>query len=89
MLVASEERVATGFIPDLDVEPDLPGARRVPFVGGVPDFTGMTLAQAFDAAQQAGIRLHALGTGLAVGQDTAAGSHEFVGSVAVHFEPPT
>ena len=87
-LEAGRQRISAGFIPDLDVEPDLPGARRVPFAGGVPDFTGMTLAQAFDVAQQAGVPWRAVGTGLAVGQDTAAGASEVAGPVVVHFEPP-
>lgn len=87
-LAAGTQRIAAGFIPDLDVEPDLPGARRVPFAGGVPDFTGMTLAQAFDAASAAGIPWRAVGSGLAVGQDTAPGSAEVGGPVVVHFQAP-
>ncbi|MEE9385224.1 MAG: penicillin-binding transpeptidase domain-containing protein [Nannocystaceae bacterium] len=80
--------VRTGPIPDLDVEPDLPGSRRVAFSPGIPDFSGMGLAQAMDAAEQAHVRLRALGSGLAVGQDTAAGAGAAGTTITVHFEPP-
>jgi hypothetical protein len=78
--------LVAGFIPDLDVEPSLPGQRRVAFVTGIPDFTGLTLAQAFDAAETAGIELRARGTGIAVGQDQPPGPVTSDAVVQVHFE---
>ena len=75
-LEASAPEMAEGFIPDLDVEPRLPGERGVSFTIGVPDFTGYTLAQAYDAAENAGLVLHATGTGIAVGQDLPPGPIE-------------
>ncbi len=88
-LEASAPEMAEGFIPDLDVEPRLPGERGVTFTMGVPDFTGLTLAQAFDAAENAGLVLHATGTGIAVGQDLPPGPAEGdqPRDVRVVFEP--
>ncbi|TPV96638.1 MAG: hypothetical protein B7733_03800 [Myxococcales bacterium FL481] len=87
-LAAAASRISTGFIPELDIEPELPGTRRVSLAGGVPDFTGMTMTQAFDAAAQAGIAWRAVGSGLAVGQNTAPGAAEVTGPVVVHFQSP-
>src|SRR5690606_18357412 len=42
-----------GFIPDLDVQPPLPGQRVVEFTTGLPDFTGLTLVQALAEADKA------------------------------------
>jgi cell division protein FtsI (penicillin-binding protein 3) len=87
-LAASDPKIVEGFIPDLDVEPALPGARRVALDVGLPDFTGLTLVQAVKAAETAQVRLHAVGTGIAVGQDTAPGPIADGATVTVHFEPP-
>ena len=87
-LAASDPKVVDGFIPDLDVEPALPGARKVAFTTGLPDFTGLTLVQALDAADKAHVQLRAIGTGIAVGQDTPAGPVKSGALVTVHFEPP-
>ena len=75
-------------IPDLDVEPALPGSRKVAFTTGLPDFTGLTLVQALDEADKAHVQLRALGTGIAVGQDTPAGPVNSGSVVTVHFSPP-
>jgi cell division protein FtsI (penicillin-binding protein 3) len=56
--------------------------------GGLPDFTGLTLAEAVDAAHEAEIDLRAVGTGVAVMQDTPPGPIEIGKAVTVYFEPP-
>jgi len=71
-------------------EPLLPGRRpkKVVVTTGVPDFTGLTIAQVLDTAQQARLEVDAVGTGLAVMQDLAPGSAEENSRVRVFFEPP-
>jgi cell division protein FtsI (penicillin-binding protein 3) len=91
-LAAADPKIVDGFIPDVDVEPDLPGHRRTPVVTtrtGLPDFTGLTLAQALDLAQSADVDLRAVGTGIAVLQDIQPGQVDSGQSVQVWFEPPT
>lgn len=91
-LAMADPRLTEGFIPDLDVEPDLPGHRRRPAVTvttGLPDFTGLTLAQALDLAQTARVDLRAHGTGIAVLQDLQPGPVDSGSPVQVYFEPPT
>ena len=92
ILAASDPRIELGFIPDLDVEPDLPGHRHRPAVTvstGLPDFTGLTLAQALDLAHNAKLELRAVGTGIAVLQDREPGPVDSGSVVQVWFEPPT
>jgi cell division protein FtsI (penicillin-binding protein 3) len=86
-LLASNVKLAEGFTPVLDVEPRLPGERVVEIDGGLPDFTGLTLAEAIDAADEAGVTLRPVGTGIAVMQDVPPGSVA-QGSVGVLFEAP-
>lgn len=91
-LAAADPKLAFGFIPDVDVEPDLPGHRRTPVVTsrtGLPDFTGLTLAKALDLAHSADIDLRAVGTGIAVLQDVQPGPVDSGQTVQVWFEPPT
>lgn len=91
-LATTDPRLEFGFIPDLDVEPDLPGHRHRPAVTvttGLPDFTGLTLAQALDLAHDAKLELQAVGTGIAVLQDRQPGPAESGSLVQVYFEPPT
>lgn len=91
-LAADDPRLEDGFIPELDVEPDLPGHRHRPAVTvttGLPDFTGLTLAQALDLAHEAKLELKATGTGIAVLQDRQPGPAESGSLVQVWFEPPT
>ncbi len=87
-LAATHAKLLEGFIPEIDVEPDLPGGRKVPFTTGVPDFTGLSLSEAYDAAEAAHIRLHAIGSGIAVVQDTPPGSAQSDTVVEVVFESP-
>jgi cell division protein FtsI (penicillin-binding protein 3) len=86
-LAADDPDLLEGFIPDLDLEPDLPGRRKVTFTTGLPDFTGLTIAQAFDAAARAEVELRATGSGIAVGQDLPPGPTESGARVHVVFEP--
>ncbi len=91
-LAATDPKIVEGFLPDLDIEPDLPGRRRRPAVvasTGLPDFTGLTLAQAMDLAEAAKVELRATGTGVAVLQDHPPGQVAEGAVIAVHFEPPT
>ena len=91
-LAASDPKLIEGFLPDVDVEPDLPGQRRAPVVTsrtGLPDFTGLTLAQALDLAQSARVELRAVGSGIAVLQDQEPGQVASGTPVQVFFEPPT
>jgi cell division protein FtsI (penicillin-binding protein 3) len=91
-LASADPRLVDGFIPDLDVEPDLPGQRARPAVTtstGLPDFTGLTLAQALDLAHDAKLELRAVGTGIAVLQDRQPGPVDAGSVVQVYFEPPT
>ncbi|PRP96140.1 penicillin-binding protein [Enhygromyxa salina] len=76
-----------GFIPDLDVQPALPGRRAVEFTTGLPDFTGLTLAQALAEAEKAHVELQASGSGLAVGQSVPPGPVQAGAEVIVHFQP--
>jgi cell division protein FtsI (penicillin-binding protein 3) len=87
-LMADSARLVEGFTPALDVEPALPGNRPGVVEGGLPDFTGLTLAEAVDAAHEAEIDLRAVGTGVAVMQDTPPGPIEIGKAVTVYFEPP-
>jgi cell division protein FtsI (penicillin-binding protein 3) len=86
-LLADNARVIDGFTPTMDIEPALPGHRPTS-VDGLPDFTGLTLVEALDAAQEAKVRLRAQGTGVAVMQDTPPGPVERNATVTVVFEPP-
>jgi cell division protein FtsI (penicillin-binding protein 3) len=86
-LAADAPALVEGFIPDLDVQPPLPGHRVVEFTTGLPDFTGLTLTQALAEAEKAHVDLRATGTGLAVGQSVAPGPVQAGTEVTVHFQP--
>ncbi len=77
-----------GFIPDLDREPRLPGERRVAFTTGLPDFTGLSLPQAHEAAERAEVDFLAVGSGIAVGQNHPPGELQSGTQVTVYFEAP-
>jgi cell division protein FtsI (penicillin-binding protein 3) len=83
----SSSKLLDGFVPNLDVEPELPGERKVPFATGLPDFTGLSLAEALDAAEVAQVKLRAIGSGIAVMQDVPPGPVNKGASVRVLFEP--
>jgi cell division protein FtsI (penicillin-binding protein 3) len=87
-LLASNAKLAEGFAPVLDIEPALPGERAIEMDGGLPDFTGLTIAEAIDAATEAGVELRPIGTGIAVMQDTPTGPVAAGSVVQVFFEPP-
>ena len=86
-LDAADPRLERGFFADVDVEPALPGQRPAPFTVGLPDFTGLTMTQALEAAEKKDVVLHVTGSGLAVGQDVPPGDIEAGTRVHVHFEP--
>lgn len=91
-LMADDTLLVDGFAPLEDVEPALPGRGRPAVVGGLPDFTGLSLVEALDVADAAGLELVAEGTGIAVMQDQPPGPlPEGVaqsGRVRVFFDPP-
>lgn len=89
LLMANNDKLVEGFTPLGDVEPELPGQRPISVDGGLPDFTGLSLVEALDAADTAGVKLSARGTGIAVMQDVPPGPMEQgVNAVTVFFEPP-
>ena len=81
-------KLAEGFTPALDIEPALPGERAIETDGGLPDFTGLTIAEAIDAATEAGVELRPVGTGIAVMQDVPPGPVAAGSTIQVIFEPP-
>ena len=87
-ILASNAKLAAGFAPVPDIEPALPGERAIEMDGGLPDFTGLTIAEAIDAATEAGVELRPVGTGIAVMQDTPTGPVSAGAVVQVFFEPP-
>ena len=87
-LASALPELVDGFGDEADVEPHLPGQGPATFTGGVPDFTGLSIAAAFDAAEHARLSMRAEGTGLAVGQDVAPGTTDGVREVTVFFEAP-
>jgi cell division protein FtsI (penicillin-binding protein 3) len=89
LLMTNNTKLVEGFTPIGDVEPELPGQRPISVDGGLPDFTGLSLVEALDAAEGAGVELAAKGTGIAVMQDVPPGPMEpGVSAVTVFFEPP-
>ncbi|MGH1342972.1 MAG: penicillin-binding transpeptidase domain-containing protein [Nannocystales bacterium] len=89
LLMTNNTKLVDGFTPLGDVEPELPGQRPISVDGGLPDFTGLSLVEALDAADGADIRLVAQGTGIAVMQDVPPGPMESgTDAVTVFFEPP-
>jgi cell division protein FtsI (penicillin-binding protein 3) len=89
LLMTNNTKLVEGFTPIGDVEPELPGQRPISVDGGLPDFTGLSLVEALDAADGAGIKLLAQGTGIAVMQDVPPGPMEAgTDAVTVFFEPP-
>ncbi len=87
-LMADNAKLLAGFTPLQDVEPDLPGRGRPSVLDGLPDFTGLTMVEALDAAERANVDLRASGTGIAVMQDRPPGPVSDGTAVRVFFEPP-
>jgi cell division protein FtsI (penicillin-binding protein 3) len=77
-----------GFTPTIDVEPRLPGQRGPSVSGGLPDFTGLTVAETLDAAERLKVRVRPQGTGIAVMQSVPPGPIEEGAVVDVLFEAP-
>lgn len=87
-LMADDAKLLAGFTPLMDVEPNLPGRGRPSVLDGLPDFTGLTMVEALDAADRASVTLLASGTGIAVMQDRPPGPVSDGSEVRVFFEPP-
>jgi cell division protein FtsI (penicillin-binding protein 3) len=87
-LIADSTMLTEGFTPTIDVEPRLPGQRGPSVSGGLPDLTGLTLAEALDTAERLKVRVRPQGTGIAVMQSVPPGPIEEGATVDVLFEPP-
>ena len=88
-LMADNTRLLEGFTPTTDVEPRLPGQRRPSVSGGLPDLTGLTLAEVIDVAEQLDLELRPRGTGIAVMQSHPPGPVDRGAVVEVLFETPS
>ncbi|RMG98157.1 MAG: hypothetical protein D6705_07040 [Deltaproteobacteria bacterium] len=80
--------VALADARDSGMEPDLPGSRGPRVQLGVPDFRGLSMAEALELADRVGLDLAAKGSGIAVVQDPPPGPTPPDGRVRVLFEPP-
>lgn len=87
-LMADSTMLVEGFTPITDVEPHLPGQRGPSVSGGLPDLTGLTLAETLDTAERLKVRVRPQGTGIAVMQSVPPGPIEEGAVVDVLFEPP-
>ncbi|PCC72800.1 cell division protein FtsI (penicillin-binding protein 3) [Nannocystis exedens] len=95
VVAAKQMEAELGVLADIDVEPSLPGAEErgsgaaahPKVTTGMPDFTGLTLAQAVDLAGRAKVELRASGSGVAVSQDVPPGQVESGRVVQVVFAP--
>ncbi len=76
------------FRTDAPPAPPLPVSVGKRVGMGVPDFTGMTIPQAIEAASKAGLSCHMVGTGLAVRQVPAPGRAPAETPCQVTFQPP-
>ena len=70
-----------------EAEPS-PSRTDTPGHTAVPDFTGMSVPEAIEAARQAGVRPALEGTGRAVGQSPGPGPAADGARVRIQFEPP-
>jgi cell division protein FtsI (penicillin-binding protein 3) len=87
-LMADSTMLIEGFTPTIDVEPRLPGQRGPSVSGGLPDLTGLTLAETLDTAERLKVRVRPQGTGIAVMQSVPPGPVEEGTVVDVLFEAP-
>ncbi|MCH9688244.1 MAG: hypothetical protein K0V04_42830, partial [Deltaproteobacteria bacterium] len=88
-LMASNTRLVEGFVPTTDIEPRLPGQRQPSVSAGLPELTGLTLAESLDVAERLGITLRPQGTGIAVMQSHPPGPIDEGAVVDVLFEAPS
>jgi cell division protein FtsI (penicillin-binding protein 3) len=72
---------------DLDADDDLPPAGPGEAIVVIPDFTGMSVAQAVSAARAAGVKIELEGSGRAVKQFPAAGRAMKSISCRITFDP--
>jgi cell division protein FtsI (penicillin-binding protein 3) len=87
-LMADSTMLVEGFTPVTDIEPHLPGQRGPSVSGGLPDLTGLTLAETLDTAERLKVTVRPQGTGIAVMQSLPPGPVEEGAVVDVLFEPP-
>lgn len=87
-LMANSTMLVEGFTPVTDVEPHLPGQRAPSVSGGLPDLTGLTLAETLDVTERIKVRVRPQGSGIAVMQSLPPGPIEEGTLVEVLFEPP-
>lgn len=87
-LMADNTMLVEGFVPTTDIEPELPGQRRPSVAGGLPDLTGLTLAETLDVAERLEVTLRPRGTGIAVMQSLPPGPIDKGSVVDVLFETP-
>ena len=55
----------------------------------VPDFTGMSIGEALQAARRSGLRVEVSGSGYAVGQSPGPGEARRGAACRVQFSPPS
>ncbi len=82
------DRVVLAGAADEGMEPDLPGRRGRRLGAGVPDFRGLSMAEALELAERLGLSLRVEGTGIATVQDPPPGPAPDDRHVHVLFEPP-
>ena len=87
-LMADSTVLVEGFTPVTDIEPHLPGQRSPSVSGGLPDLTGLTLAETLDVAERLKVRVRPQGTGIAVMQSVPPGPVDEGAVVDVLFEAP-
>lgn len=87
-LMADSTNLLEGFVPTVDIEPRLPGQRRPSVSAGLPDLTGLTLAETLDVAERLEVQVRPRGTGIAVMQSRPPGPVEKGAVVEVLFEAP-
>ncbi|MCX4247594.1 penicillin-binding transpeptidase domain-containing protein [Paraliomyxa miuraensis] len=87
-LMADSTVLVEGFTPITDIEPRLPGQRAPSVVGGLPDLTGLTVAETLDVCERIGVTARPQGTGIAVMQSLPPGPVEQGAVVDVLFEAP-
>ncbi len=85
---AHPARAKKAKAPVVEPAPELDSTEIEADADAVPDFTGMTMAEAFAAARRVGIALEIEGTGRAVSQSVEPGTGSRGGSCRISFAPP-
>ncbi len=85
---AAPARAKKAKAPVIEPTPELDSTEIEADADAVPDFTGMTMAEALAAARRVGIALEIEGTGRAVSQSVEPGTGSRGGSCRISFAPP-